>query len=70
MRDMAIKTKKWIAWGSIQATMLAASIAFGEDYGPCYEAYRTSGLTEQQMSFDEFRAIYSDTICARSADPS
>jgi hypothetical protein len=66
MRDMAIKTRKWVAWGSI----LATSIAFGEDYGPCYEAYRTSGPTEQQMSFDEFRAFYSETICVRSEDPS
>jgi hypothetical protein len=44
-------------------TMLAAGVAFGEDYGTCYGAYRSSGLAEQQMRFEEFRDLYRDTLC-------
>jgi len=60
--------RKWAALVVILATMLAAGVAFGEDYGPCYEAYRSSMLTEQQMSFEEFRTLYSDTFCTRGGD--
>jgi hypothetical protein len=45
-------------------TMLAVGVAFGEDYGPCYEAYRSSGLTKQQMTFGQFHGFYADTLCA------
>ena len=44
-----------------------AHVAFGEDYRPCYGAYLESGLTEQQMSFDEFRESYAATPTARKA---
>jgi len=47
-------------------TMLAVGLAFGEEYTPCYAAYRSSGLTEQQMTFDQFRWFYADTLCARN----
>ncbi len=59
-----MRAKKWAALGAVLATVSAASLAFGEDPTPCYEAYRTSGLTQQQMSFEEFRDTYSDDVCA------
>ena len=44
---------------------LASGVVFGQDPGACHEAYLQSGLTEQQLSFDHFRHLYSDTLCAR-----
>ena len=60
----AREARKWVVLGAALATMLAGAMAFGEDPTPCYEAYRTSGLTEQQMSFEEFGEFYGDTLCA------
>ena len=51
------------------ATMLAGASAFGETPTPCYEAYLASGLTEQQMSFEEFAEFYGDTLCASEHEP-
>jgi hypothetical protein len=59
------RLRKWTALVVVLMTILAADVVFGEDYGPCYGAYLESGLTEQQMSFDQFREFYSDTLCAR-----
>jgi hypothetical protein len=42
----------------------AAGLLFGQDGDPCYEAYLDSGLTARQMTFDEFRGAYGETICA------
>ena len=44
--------------------MMVAGLAFGEDSNPCYEAYLESGLTAQQMTFDEFRGAFGQTLCA------
>ena len=55
---------KRVARGAVLATATAASLVFGEAPTPCYEAYRTSGLTQQQMSYEEFRDSYSDDVCA------
>ena len=60
----AREARKWVVLGAALATMLAGAMAFGEDPTPCYEAYRTSGLTEQQMSFEKFGEFYGDTLCA------
>ena len=60
----AREARKWVVLGAALATMLAGAMTFGEDPTPCYEAYRTSGLTEQQMSFEEFGEFYGDTLCA------
>ena len=60
-------TRKVVALVALM-TMLAVGVAFGEDYGPCYGAYRQSGLTEQQMTFDQFRRFYGDTLCAREGE--
>ena len=64
------RLRKWAALAVVLMTMLAANVAFGEDYGPCYMAYLESGLTEQQMTFDQFNHFYSDTLCARGGDDS
>jgi hypothetical protein len=58
-------TRKGVALVALM-TLLAVGVAFGEDYGPCYDAYRSSGLTEQQMTFDQFHSLYADTLCAPS----
>jgi hypothetical protein len=42
----------------------AAGLVFGQDGDPCYEAYLDSALSAQQMTFDEFRGAYSETVCA------
>jgi hypothetical protein len=48
-----------------------AGLVFGQDSDPCYEAYLESGLTAQQMTFDEFRGVYGETVCATQvASPS
>lgn len=65
---MTMLAKKWAALVVVLITMLAANVAFGEDYGPCYGAYLESGLTAQQMSFDDFRRFYADTLCTRDGD--
>jgi hypothetical protein len=64
MSGIAMRIRKWIALGTLLVTMLAVGVAFGKDYGPCYEAYRSSGLTPQQVSFGEFHELFSDTVCA------
>ena len=65
---MIEKMRKWAALVVVLIAILAANIAFGEDYGPCYGAYLESGLTEQQMTFDQFREFYAGTLCAHAAD--
>jgi hypothetical protein len=67
MGDTAAKARearKWVVLGAALATMFAGAMAFGKTPTPCYEAYMTSGLTEQQMSFEEFGEFYGDTLCA------
>jgi hypothetical protein len=61
-----MRKKSWVALGATLTMMLSVSLAFGETPTPCYEAYRTSGLTQQQMTFEAFRAFYSDDVCATS----
>jgi hypothetical protein len=57
--------RKWAALAVVLVPMLAANVAFGTEYGPCYQSYRESGLTQQQMTFGQFRHFYSHTLCAR-----
>jgi hypothetical protein len=67
MGDTAAKrseARKWVVLGATLVAITAGVTAFGETPTPCYEAYVTSGLTEQQMSFEEFGEFYSDTLCA------
>lgn len=64
MGGMVMRSRKWKALATLLVTMFAAGVALGEDYEPCYVAYRSSGLTQHEMPFDEFHALYSDTICA------
>jgi hypothetical protein len=65
---MNVMLRKWAALVVVLMTMLAADVALGEDYNPCYEAYLESGLTKQQMPFDEFHKLYGDTLCAPDGD--
>jgi hypothetical protein len=51
--------------GAVLAMATTASLALGEDPTPCYEAYRTSELTLEQMGFGEFRDRYADDVCAK-----
>jgi hypothetical protein len=64
-----MRSKRWVALGATMTLLLTASLAFGEDPTPCYEAYRTGHLTGQQVSFEEFRERYEDDVCATD-DPS
>jgi hypothetical protein len=59
----AKKARKSAALGAAVATMLTAALAFGEEPTRCREAYLASGFTQQQMGFEEFRELYSDSIC-------
>ncbi len=60
---MAVGMRKWMALGATLAMLLAAAMGYGATTTPCYEAYLMSGLTEHQMSFEEFRGAYSDSVC-------
>jgi hypothetical protein len=68
--EMNERLRKWAALAVVLMTMLAADVAFGNEYGPCYGAYLESGLTQQQMTFAQFRQFYGDTLCARGGDGS
>jgi hypothetical protein len=58
-----MKTRKWMALGATLATMLVAAVALGEDPALCQQAYLASGLTEQQMTLEQFGALYGDAFC-------
>ena len=60
--------RKWTALAVVLVGVLGASAAFGEARGACYEAYLQSGLTAQQVSFDQFHKLYGDTLCAPVGD--
>jgi hypothetical protein len=49
---MVARTRKWtILWATL-ATMLAASVAFGEAPTACEAAYLTSGPTAHQTTYE------------------
>jgi hypothetical protein len=58
------KLGKWTALAVVLLALLTGSAAFGEDRGSCYEAYLQRGLTQQQLTFDEFHDLYVDTLCS------
>jgi hypothetical protein len=60
--------RKWTALAVVLVGVLGASAAFSEARGACYEAYLQSGLTAQQVSFDQFHKLYSDTLCTPVGD--
>jgi hypothetical protein len=43
---------------------LVRGVGEPQEPDPCYGAYLESGLSEQQLTFDDFRHSYSDTLCA------
>jgi hypothetical protein len=67
-QGMAVHTgekRKRMALAATLAMMLAAVVAFGGDTTPCREEYLASGLSQQQMSFAEFRELYGgEDVCA------
>jgi hypothetical protein len=62
---VVVEMKKWMVLGATLVLFVAAMV-FGETPTPCYEAYLMSGLNEQQMSFEEFREAYGESVCVRS----
>jgi hypothetical protein len=41
-----------------------AGLVYGRDGDRCREAYLETGLTAQQMTYEEFRGAYGETACA------
>ena len=62
MRRMMMKRA---ASAVVLVAMLGAGFAFSTDSDPCREAYLESGLTAQQMTFDEFRGFWPHPVCER-----
>jgi hypothetical protein len=62
------EARKWLVLGALVLTALLAGSIYGEEHTPCEQAYLESSLTQQQMSFDEFRELYADTLCAPGSD--
>jgi hypothetical protein len=60
--------RKWVVLGALVLTALVASSIYGEEHTPCEQAYLESGLTQQQISYDEFRKLYADSLCAPGGD--
>jgi hypothetical protein len=58
------RLRKRAAMAVVMIGTLLSGAALGQDPGACHEAYLQSGLTEQQLSFDDFRSSYHDTLCA------
>ena len=67
MSVMAMQTRKWVALGATLVVMLVGAVTSGGDLSRCEQAYLESGLNEQQMSFEEFSELYSDSLCATSS---
>jgi hypothetical protein len=67
MRDLR---RKWVAPVVIVVSVLLASSAMGAENDPCYEAYLGGGLNAQQMSVDQFRIYYADTLCKQADEAS
>ncbi len=64
MSVSAPEVRKWVVLGATLATMLAGAMAFGETPTPCQETYLMTGPSGHQMSFEEFREFYGDTLCS------
>lgn len=62
------RLRRWTAVAVVLIGMLASGAALGQDPDPCHEAYLQSGLTEQQLTFDDFHRFYGDTLCAPNGD--
>ncbi len=62
------EVRKWVVLGALVLTALVAGSTYGEEHTPCEQTYLESGLTQQQMSFKEFRELYADSLCAPGSD--
>jgi hypothetical protein len=65
---MAAGMREWMALVVTLAMLLAAATGYRPTTTPCQEAYLMSGLSEQQMSFEEFREFHSGSVCVRGGD--
>ena len=61
-----MQARKWMALGATLAVMVMGAVTSGGDLTRCEQAYLASGLSEQQMSFEEFSELFSDDVCATS----
>jgi hypothetical protein len=61
-----MQARKWVALGATLAVMVIGAVTFGGEPTRCEQAYLASGLTEQQMGFDEFRQLYGGDVCTKS----
>jgi hypothetical protein len=57
------KTRGWLLAATV-AAMLVAAVASGEGRDPCRTAYLASGLSQQQVTFEEFGELYGEGLCA------
>ncbi|MGH3144185.1 MAG: hypothetical protein ACRDTR_00110 [Rubrobacter sp.] len=64
MSVLAVKSRRWAVLGVVFAGMLVASILLGEQHSPCYDLYLGSGLSQETVSFESFRELYDETLCA------
>jgi hypothetical protein len=62
--EMRHMVKVRVALMVVLIGLSGAGLVFGQDSDPCHEAYLESGLSAQQMSFEEFRGVYGETVCA------
>jgi hypothetical protein len=60
--------RKWAVLATVLVALLTGSATFGEDPEACYETYLQRGLTQQQMTFEEFHSLYADALCAPDGD--
>jgi hypothetical protein len=68
MNIATAEVRKWVVLGALVLTALVAGSTYGEERTPCEQAYLESGLTQQQLSFEEFRELYADSLCAPGGD--
>ena len=58
-----VKTRRWVLAATV-AAMLVAALASGEGRDPCRTAYLASGLSQSQVTYEEFVELYADGLRA------
>ena len=58
------KTRGWVLAATVTA-MLVVAAASGEGRDPCRTAYLASGLSQLQVTFEEFGELHGEGLCAR-----
>ena len=57
------KTRGWMIAATVTA-MLVLAAASGDGRDPCRTAYLASGLSQAQVTFEEFAEFYGEGLCA------